>query len=184
MLLEVSYHNDTAQAPLLQGPRDLLRLRNTAPLLPVIHHPVIGKQHSRLDLRQAVQDGAHPAIRADPRPDGPHGRRAEHGHDGLRVVRDVARHDVARGEPSRAERIRAAADGLAEGGPRGRDVGAALGGGYEGRGGRVRRRGREEEVLGKVEARAGEEVRAREHVLGGEDLRRVQRLYSYGHGRT
>ena len=166
LALDVVDDNDSLQPGLAQLGHDLGSLGGAGPLLAIVHGAVVGEEHLGGNLAEAIEHGGDAIVGADPGPDGADRGRAEHGNESLDMVGDVAGNDVVRAQAGGTEGIGAAADCLAELIPRrGPQVAGQLGGGDDGGRGWVdgRRRGREEQVLGEVEAGRGEEVGAGEH---------------------
>ena len=160
---------------LLELGDDLERLGGAGPRLAVVQRRVVGEEHARADLHEAVEHGADAGVRADGGPDGADGGGGEQGHQGLHVVGDEAGHDGALADAGGAQRARAAAHLVPQLGPRRLDAAALVLGRRDDRRGRLVHLGlgREEQVLGEVETGAGEEVGPREHGrVGRQDLRR------------
>ena len=114
-------------------------------------------EHLRLDLAEAIEHALRAEVRRTRRPDGPNGRRREGRNHGLRDIRHVAAHPVARPDAFGTKRAAGAAHGVGQGPPAQRALGAAFIDGDDCR----RLVVSSKEVLREVEPRVRKEARAR-----------------------
>ena len=160
--------------PLEAGHRVLQRPDDVEPVVvaPAVAVAVDGEQEARLDLREAVDDAARAEVRGAARPDRAEARARVEGDGGLEDVGDVRDDAVAGADPRAGERGGEAARQLLELTPRRLAQGPQLG--------RVTDGDRlglpvAEDVLGVVEPRAGEPLRAGHRAAAEDALVRRRR---------
>ena len=125
---------------------------------------VICEQYFWLNLHKSVQHSAHAVVRTDTGPYGAQGGSSQHRHEGLDMIRNKAGDDISRFHARGTQSVGAFAYCLAQLCPRRRaDIPVDLGGGDNGSRRLVHMRVRgKQQVLGKVQQCADEEIRARE----------------------